>query len=244
MQPILEPFIEYLKGIELSPPQIPYLSNLTGTWITAAEATDYSYWAEHLRHTVRFADGLRKLLSEPDMALLEVGPGRTLSGLTADFSGETDERPVVASTRHPKSKESDVAFWLEAVGQLWLAGVDIAWKAFYADESRRRISLPTYPFERKRFWIEAQGTEKREGAQESEPLRAGPELSKEPAPLSPAASPTHAQARNGSAPRETEGIALEQVIARQSKMITEQIRLQSHILSKQLEVLKSRNKGA
>jgi acyl transferase domain-containing protein len=244
MQPILETFVEYLKGVELSPPQIPYLSNLTGTWITAADATDYSYWARHLRHTVRFAEGLSTLLSEPDMALLEVGPGRTLSGLAPDYSGETDERPVVASMRHPKSKESDVAFWLEAAGQLWLAGVDIDWKAFYADESRRRISLPTYPFERKRFWIEAMRAEKGAGAQEPAPTQAAPSLPQEPAPLSTIVSDARAQAENGSASRETKGRALEQVITHQGQIMAEQLRLQSHILGKQLEILKSRIKGA
>ncbi|HZF40916.1 MAG TPA: type I polyketide synthase [Blastocatellia bacterium] len=244
MEPILETFIEYLKGVELSPPQIPYLSNLTGTWITAAEATDYSYWAKHLRCTVLFAEGLRKLLGEPDRALLEVGPGRTLSGLVADFSGETDDRQVIASMRHPTAKDSDDAYWLGAVGQLWLAGVDLDWKAFYADESRRRISLPTYPFERKRFWIEPLKAEKDAGPHASRPAQAGPWLSQEPATPLPEVSPAQAHAGNGSVLRETNESALEQVIAHQNQMMAEQIRLQSHLLSKQLEILKGGIKGA
>jgi len=82
MEPILEPFTERVKQVSLKPPQIPYLSNVTGTWITAQEATAPSYWARHLRQTVRFAEGLQELLKEPAQILLEVGPGWTLSKLT------------------------------------------------------------------------------------------------------------------------------------------------------------------
>jgi acyl transferase domain-containing protein len=76
MEPILDPFIEHLKAVNLEPPNIPYVSNVTGTWITAAEATSPSYWARQLRHTVRFAAGLHELLQEPDRILLEVARER------------------------------------------------------------------------------------------------------------------------------------------------------------------------
>jgi acyl transferase domain-containing protein len=268
MEPILETFIEYLKSVELSPPRIPYLSNLTGTWITAAEATEYSYWAKHLRRTVRFAEGVQKLLSEPDRALLEVGPGRTLSGLASDFSGKTDNQQVIASMRGPKAKDSDLSAWLEAAGQLWLAGVDIDWKAFYANESRRRVPLPTYPFERKRFWIEEARAEEAMIVQASNLTQAAPaQKTAQPtqglksqitaasparstpkgapqrrAPLSPTVAHAQADAGNGSAARGAERSALEHVLAHQSRMMAEQIRQQSHILGKQLDVLKSRAK--
>ena len=81
MEPILEPFIELVRKVKLNPPKIPYISNVTGTWITAAEATDPNYWALHLRQTVRFADGVEKLMQDSHPILLEVGPGRTLTTL-------------------------------------------------------------------------------------------------------------------------------------------------------------------
>jgi acyl transferase domain-containing protein len=154
MEPILAPFTEQLKKLKLNPPKIPYISNLTGTWITASEATDINYWAQHLRQTVRFADGMREVLKEPGRILLEVGPGQTLSTL-ARQSSTADAQPVVLSSmRHPKESESDTAFLISTVGKLWLAGVNIDWPGFYAQERRQRLSLPTYPFERKRYWIE------------------------------------------------------------------------------------------
>ncbi len=79
MEPAVERFLALFKGIELHPPEIPYLSNVTGGWITAEEATDPAYWAEHLRGTVRFADAVSELWREPGRVLVEVGPGQTLS---------------------------------------------------------------------------------------------------------------------------------------------------------------------
>jgi acyl transferase domain-containing protein len=153
-EPILGPFTEQVKKISLNPPQIPYLSNVTGTWITAAEATDSNYWAKHLRQTVRFASGLQQLLKEPDQILLEVGPGRTLSTLALRHPDKMAQQVVLTSLRHPQDRESDVAFLLTTLGKLWLVGVQIDWSRFYDHEQRHRLPLPTYPFERKRYWIE------------------------------------------------------------------------------------------
>lgn len=156
MEPILEPFTELVKNISLQPPQRPYISNVTGTWITAAEATDPRYWARHLRQTVRFADGLQELLKEPAQILLEVGPGRTLSTLARRHPDKAPEQIVLSSLRHPQESQSDVAFLLQTLGQLWLAGVQVDWSGFYTHERRLRLPLPTYPFERQRYWIERQ----------------------------------------------------------------------------------------
>lgn len=156
MEPILGPFTEQVKKVNLKPPKIPYVSNVTGTWITATEATDPSYWAKHLRSSVRFEQGLHELLKQPDQVLLEVGPGRTLSTLARRHPDKKTEQVVLSSLRHPYDKDSDVAFLLNTLGQLWLAGVQIDWSGFYAHEQRHRIPLPTYPFERQRYWIEPQ----------------------------------------------------------------------------------------
>ena len=156
MEPILESFTQRVKQVSLQPPQIPYLSNLTGTWITAEQATSASYWASHLRQTVRFAENLQALLKEPAQILLEVGPGRTLSKLAATHPEKKSEQVVLTSVRHPQESGSDEAFLLKALGQLWLSGVQVDWYAFSAQEHRHRIPLPTYPFERQRYWIEPQ----------------------------------------------------------------------------------------
>ena len=156
MEPILESFTQRVKQVSLQPPQIPYLSNLTGTWITAEQATSPSYWASHLRQTVRFAENLQALLKEPAQILLEVGPGRTLSKLAATHPEKKSEQVVLTSVRHPQESGSDEAFLLKALGQFWLSGVQVDWNAFSARERRHRIPLPTYPFERQRYWIEPQ----------------------------------------------------------------------------------------
>jgi acyl transferase domain-containing protein len=154
MDPILEAFLAYLKKMKLAPPQIPFVSNLTGDWITPAEATDRAYWARHLRQTVRFASGLQKLLKEPNRVLLEVGPGRTLSSMLNHYAEKTAGQLALCSLRHPAERASDAEFLLNSLGKLWLAGIQVDWQTFHSAD-RRRLPLPTYPFERKRYWIES-----------------------------------------------------------------------------------------
>src|SRR5262249_38064547 len=124
MEPILGLFTERVRKIALRPPKIPFVSNLTGTWISAAEATDPAYWARHLRHTVRFADGARTLLQEPGRILLEVGPGRTLSTL-ARQCGAAAGHLTIAALRHAQDQQPDLAVVLTALGKLWLAGLRV-----------------------------------------------------------------------------------------------------------------------
>ncbi|NEP50771.1 MAG: acyltransferase domain-containing protein [Moorea sp. SIO3C2] len=153
MESVLEPFIEHVKQIPLHPPQIPYISNVTGTWITAEQATDPNYWGKHLRQTVRFADGLQELMQKSNNIFLEVGPGRTLITLAKRYAGTT-EQVILSSVRHPQDSDSDVAFLLRTLGKLWLNGVEIDWSGFSTHEQRHRLPLPTYPFERQRYWID------------------------------------------------------------------------------------------
>ena len=154
MEPILESFTEHVKQVSLKPPQIPYLSNVTGTWITPEAATDPAYWVSHLRQTVRFAAGLQELLKEPAQILLEVGPGRTLSQLAKQHPDKQSEQVVLTSIRHPKESQSDIAVLFNTVGRLWLSEASIDWAGFHTHERRHRLPLPTYPFERQRHWIE------------------------------------------------------------------------------------------
>ncbi|MBR8835866.1 MAG: KR domain-containing protein [Stigonema ocellatum SAG 48.90 = DSM 106950] len=151
MNPILEEFTLAVKRVNLKPPEIPFVSNLTGTWITLEQATSANYWAEHLRSSVRFSEGITELLKDTERILLEVGPGRTLSTFT--MRHQIEAQVVLSSIRHPQDQQSDVAFLLNTLGRLWLAGVQVDWSEFYADQRRHRIPLPTYPFERLRYWI-------------------------------------------------------------------------------------------
>ncbi|MCC5601608.1 type I polyketide synthase [Nostoc favosum] len=152
MEPIIGTFVQFLQKLKLNPPKIPFISNLSGTWITTAQATDPNYWVQHLRQPVRFCEGIIELAKTPETLFLEVGPGRTLSTFVKQHQKE--ESPVLTSLRHPQEQESDVAFLLNSLGKLWLFGVKVDWSGFYTHERRHRIPLPTYPFERQRYWIE------------------------------------------------------------------------------------------
>ncbi|TCP54480.1 acyl transferase domain-containing protein [Tumebacillus sp. BK434] len=155
MDPILAAFAEAVQEVELHAPQLAYLSNVSGTWITAEEATDPAYWVKHLRGTVRFADNVRELLQEPGRLFLEVGPGRSLIGLTRQqVAAEGAQEVLLSSLRHRDEQLSDAAFLLTALGKLWLSGLKIDWTLLYPGETRHRLALPTYPFERKRYWLE------------------------------------------------------------------------------------------
>ena len=162
MDPILKEFIEETKKVKLNPPRLRYLSNVSGNWITDAEATDPSYWAAHLRRTVRFADGLSVLYKKSESIFVEVGPGQTLSSLAKLHPDKAKQQIIIPAMRRPQDDQSDVKFLLNAVGRLWLEGLNIDWKEFYADEKRHRLPLPTYPFERQRYWVESQQSANRD----------------------------------------------------------------------------------
>ncbi len=155
MSPILPSFLEQVQKIALKPPKIPFISNVTGTWISNSEATKPNYWVNQIRQTVRFADGLQKLLKKQAHILLEIGPGRTLSTLAKRHPDNAGQL-VLTSLRHPKEEQSDSAFLLNTLGQLWLAGITVNWAKCHANELCYRLPLPTYPFERQRYWIEPQ----------------------------------------------------------------------------------------
>ncbi len=154
MEPILEAFVEKVKKVTLNPPKLPYISNLTGTWITVTQATNPDYYAQHLRSTVLFAQGVEKLLATPEQVLLEVGPGHTLTTLVKRHPDKAAAQTVLSSVRHPQEKQSDSRVLINTFGQLWLAGVKVDWFGFYSHQEYYRLPLPTYPFERKRYWID------------------------------------------------------------------------------------------
>jgi len=156
MDPILGPFAEVMRRVTLRPPTTRYISNVTGTWISDAEATDPSYWVRHLRETVRFSDGLARLLDEPEPIFLEVGPGRALTGALKlqPASAKTAASLAVATLGAPRDPQPDTAHLMNALAQLWIAGTPVDWAALHTGAPRNRVPLPTYPFERRRYFID------------------------------------------------------------------------------------------
>src|SRR3984957_16147224 len=153
MEPVLAPFTKLLRKIKFGEPQIPYVSNVTAKWITAAEAKSPEYWAGHVRQTVRFADGVAELMNDSKYVLLEVGPGQTLSTLARQHPSKASEQTVLASLAMTGDQEPHGL--LDTLGRLWMNGVSVDWRQFYAHERRLRVVLPTYPFARKRYWPES-----------------------------------------------------------------------------------------
>ncbi|MEC4811963.1 MAG: SDR family oxidoreductase [Scytonema sp. PMC 1069.18] len=154
MSPILPEFVQLVKTVKLRPPRIRFISNVTGTWISDEQATNPNYWSQHLRQSVKFSDGITQLLEQFEGVFVEVGPGRTLSTLTTQHLQGNTRQVVLSSLPNVKEKQSDVAWLLQTLGRLWLNGVEIDWSGFYRHERRHRLPLPTYPFERQRYWIE------------------------------------------------------------------------------------------
>ncbi|MFN6571983.1 SDR family NAD(P)-dependent oxidoreductase [Dendronalium sp. ChiSLP03b] len=136
---------KFLQKVRLNPPTIPFISNVSGTWITQAQATDPNSWIQP-QQLERFNEGIAELLKDNQRIMLKVGFRKTLS---------TEESTVLTSIPSPHEQHSDVAFLLNTLGQLWMLGIKIDWSSFYANERRYRLPLPTYPFERQCYWIES-----------------------------------------------------------------------------------------
>ncbi|MFP5206979.1 MAG: type I polyketide synthase [Acidobacteriota bacterium] len=156
MEPILDAFAERLRRVKLNAPRIPYLSNVSGTWITAEEATDPAYWARHIRSTVRFSENLAELFRKPEQVLVEAGPGNVLTTLARQQGGMSAR--AYATLPHPRETTPALRNALQTLGQLWTLGVEVDWARMHAPGSVQRVSLPSYPFERQRFWIEPDKT--------------------------------------------------------------------------------------
>lgn len=150
LEPILAEFLQICKGVRFGEMRTPFVSTLTGTWITNSEARDPDYWVRHLRHTVRFGDGVRTALGDTHALLIEVGPGRTLASL-ARMSGA---KSALTTLRHPNEVASDIRFLLTTVGRAWQNGAPIDFSKLFSDERPRRVPLPGYAFQRQSYWIE------------------------------------------------------------------------------------------
>ncbi|HLP58442.1 MAG TPA: condensation domain-containing protein, partial [Candidatus Deferrimicrobium sp.] len=157
LEPILAEFKKEVTKITLNAPQIPYISTVTGTWITIDDAQSPEYWAKQLSSTVYFVQGIRKILEEMRPLFLEIGPGRDMSALVnREIEDKKTQWALNLVKHHGVQKEiSDEYYLLDKIGRLWLYGVNIDWQAFHGDypeSNRTRVSLPTYPFEQQRYW--------------------------------------------------------------------------------------------
>jgi amino acid adenylation domain-containing protein len=157
MDPIMGEFRAEAAKVRMSAPAIPYISCVTGDWIAAEEAASPDYWARHLRQAVRFSSGVQRLLELEHTVLLEVGPGRVLVTLARQNLAKGAGRMVLSSLSNSTGGEeagtADADSLMQALGALWTAGAKPDWQGTHAQARRRRVSLPPYPFERKRFWL-------------------------------------------------------------------------------------------
>jgi len=148
MRPIFDEVTKLVRGVKLNSPRIPYVSNLTGTWTTAEEALDHTYWSRHMCQEVRFEEGLGEILADKQRLFLEAGPGHSLGSFARQHPECSSEQAgsMVSSLRGKYDSGGDEENLLRAVGKLWLAGVEIAWEEYYAGERRRRVVLPDISF--------------------------------------------------------------------------------------------------
>lgn len=153
LEPILALFGAFLAQSKLSPPRIPIVSNLSGTWLTPAEATDPAYWVRHLRSTVRFAQGLALLAQDQQRVYIEVGPGRTLSSLVK-AQGAIQTNQVINSLPHADEVVDDRLHLATAVARGWATGLAVPLEQMRPNRGGQRISMPTYSFQHQRYFLE------------------------------------------------------------------------------------------
>ena len=153
MDPVVARFREVIATVKLSAPRIPILSTVTGTILTDEEAVDPGYWAAHLRRTVLFHQAVDAAANEKEGRIfLEVGPGQTLSTLARQTAGRR-AAACLASCEHPAAGAPDRRRMLTTLAELWCRGAEVDWAAVHAETPKRRVPLPTYPFQRRRAWL-------------------------------------------------------------------------------------------
>ena len=151
LEPILKPFGDYLRGIRLSPPKLPVISNRTGVQLTDAQATDPDYWVQHLRNTVNFQACMTTLMADPARLYIEMGPGRALSSL-AQANGISSAQ-LIGALRHPDQIIADDAWHIGTIARAWACGVAVDWDQIWAGARRNRVVLPSYAFQKKPYFI-------------------------------------------------------------------------------------------
>lgn len=150
---ILPEFEQYLRSIALNRPQIPIMSNLTGDWLKDEEACDPAYWVRHLRSTVQFDCGMRRLCKETERVFIEVGPGKVLSSL-AKMQPESSAHRAISSLPHADEEADDRLSFLTALGRSWASGIKVDIERCWRDFGPKRVSLPPYAFQRQHYFVE------------------------------------------------------------------------------------------
>jgi len=167
---MLSPLAAQLTGwiaanIQLHPPQRPYLSNVTGGRADAALVCDPAYWARHMCEPVQFAAAATELLTDGQLAVVEIGPGQSLGALLRAADCPPERWPLITATLPAASDPRPAdAVLADCLARLWLLGVDVDWTVYhgrhrpdcpeYHSAAPGRVPLPTYPFQRQRYWIE------------------------------------------------------------------------------------------
>src|SRR5690606_5247653 len=154
MDPAVDAFREYLRGVRLRAPKMTLISTRSGERMTDEQALSPDYWALQLREPVRFMKALQSAGSgETPLVFLEVGPGIAASAFAAQTFAERDAVAVIASLGRRADAQDETRALLAAAGRAWTRGVALDWKALHDGAPRRRVPLPTYRFERTRYWL-------------------------------------------------------------------------------------------
>jgi acyl transferase domain-containing protein/acyl carrier protein len=159
MQSAIAPFVKILGETALSAPQIPFISNVTGEWITADQATSPAYWADHILQPVQFEKGIANLASKAGILLLEVGPGRQMTGLLGQLARD-GAMPAIPSMPRPGRADEEHDDILRAAAGLAIAGIALDWNGINRTDAAAKIVLPSYPFQRRTYRLAtAQGSQ-------------------------------------------------------------------------------------
>lgn len=154
MEDILNEFYEILSKFDFKEPKIPFISNLSGNFINGEEIRNPKYWINHLRESVNFDAGLKKLLEENNLNLIEIGPGKVLTTFVRQHKQKNETHNCINLIRSTQEDVSDMHYFLKGLGNLWLKGNEIKWENLYFNEKRKKVSLPTYSFEKTKFSID------------------------------------------------------------------------------------------
>ena len=180
------------RTIPHAAPKVPWFSTCTGRLLTGDDLADGRYWPKQVRSTVRFADALEAVLSDGHRLLLEVGPGGALGQFARQHPATSGDLNVLGTLDPATGAGGELSSMLRALGSLWTGGVEPDWNAFYAHEKRRRVPLPTYPFERKRYWVEPAGATTGMAQPSAVPVRAATVSDRQPTAEAAASSSEHA----------------------------------------------------
>ncbi len=152
IEPMLEQFSEVVSSLSLNEPALPVISNLTGEQLTPEQATDPAYWTSHAREPVRFADAVKALREKGATTYLEIGPDPVLTAMASATLGEDAKAALIPTLREGREEPKALAL---SLGAAHAAGAKLDWDAYFKGTGANRVPLPTYPFQRKRYWLSA-----------------------------------------------------------------------------------------